>query len=182
MLNLAKKFKINLFHIIFANYFYFITVILALIIFGSSYFLFFQKDLKRVRAGELNPANQELILRQEKDFFSNLKKIKQDYELLDQNAIEKFDLVLTRESDVYALLTKITNLAENNHLIVSSIAPAKSESGTINISLVVKGPRTNFIKFLESLEKKVRIIDIPSGTISFSNNQYSLNLQAYFIQ
>jgi Tfp pilus assembly protein PilO len=148
------------------------------------------KDLKN----QVNKREQTLSDRQKMQV--DLKELEDNYSSAKMK-VKDISNILPKEKQIPELLVQLEAIAKENSMTLASInvTPAAEEKGvnykSLRISLGLAGSYSNLKKYLDSVERNMRIMDITS--IDFSATpvvaqgpadvfSYTVNIKTYFIE
>lgn len=142
------------------------------IIFGVG---FLWPKYQEIKVLKKNIEQNEIELRQEEQYFSNLSQIKRELEQY-QEELSKIDSALPDSPSLPSFLNFIQETSSQSGLILKGMSPftlSISEKNPdireIRMSLTVGGSYSSFKDFLSFLEKSARIITVEN--ISFSGEK-----------
>lgn len=168
---------------IVANFKLFIFVApLTILLVGYVYFLKPKYEKVQIAGGlTLKTLNDSFKVKME--YLENLKNLEQSYNNLSPEEKEKLKQTFPFDEDLPNLFVHFKKIAKENGFTLGAIRFNKGqEEGKIralNIELSLDdGSYESLKKFLEKLERDVKIIDVDS--VAFSASGYSLKFKTYF--
>lgn len=129
------------------------------------------------------------------EFEESLSKILDRFNSINEGKIQRLEEFLPSTADSIELIIEVEKLVKESGLTLKNInaVPIKeiknikgeNNSGVlaVPISMTVEGKYDNFILFLESLEKNLRLIDVNGINFTSTENgvyTYSINAAAYY--
>ena len=195
-----KKFFIKFYRIFTA-----VIVIICLAI-GLVFFVlpFYKETVSNQKA---NIEVSSGLLKSRSDHLEDLKKIRQEYELIESAKIEKLGFILPEDSQISELFLQIDTIARDSGLVLSSIdaseikskkklatpksdtpeqiddsSPKSDKIKTLEVSLSISGGSYKKLKiFLDKIERNIRLVD--PQAISFDNSFESIDItfNTYFL-
>lgn len=150
------------------------------------YFLLINPKIKKIfsPALDLQTIKEELSLEKEK--FNRLKRIKENFEKIDQVSLEKLRKIIPEKDEALNFIIFLENLIQENDFSTPGINFSFGKSpdnllGSIEVNLNLSGGTyQSFKDFLKRLEKNLRIVDVKSISLSPVKGFYSVNLNTYF--
>lgn len=123
---------------------------------------------------------REIILRQQKEIISRIEKIGKEIEENKEN-VNKLDLLLPKKRTVPDLIASIEAIAGNSGVVLEELS--FSETSTLGeefeklvANLTLNGSYETFLKFLDSLEKNIRIADLIDFSVARKSQTESQEL------
>ena len=177
ILNKLKKFFL-------ANFKLF-SIVMPIIILSWGYFYLLKPKFNYLEEiGGLTLQSLKQSLQVKKEYLRNLERLKITYNNLTTEDKEKLDQILNQEKDIPNLFVHFENLVNKNEMELSAINFTEGSSegmvGVLNVDLFLTGGNYQILKkFLDTLEKDIKIMDIDS--ISFSKEGYNLSLRTYYL-
>ncbi|TSC95594.1 MAG: Uncharacterized protein Athens101410_468 [Parcubacteria group bacterium Athens1014_10] len=180
-MEIKNKFK----NFLVANFGLF-SFIIPLVLLSFSYFYLLAPKyayLKEIGGLTLQSLKEAVLTKGE--YLSNLKELKEVYNRLSDDEKERLKQILPKNKDITNLFIHFENLVEKNGLELGGInfTDLKSEGKIkiLNIKLSLKGGNYQiFKKFLQNLEKDVKILDVNS--VNFSVDGYDLSINTYYLE
>ena len=147
--------------------------------------------------------NLENQLKKEEENLRNRQKSLTDLKELEENyssaklKVKDISNILPKEKQIPELLVQLEALAKENNLVLGSVSLASTAEGeekaykSLGISLELAGSYSNLKKYLDSVEKNMRIMDITS--LNFSATpvvaegppdvfSYTVSMRTYYIE
>jgi Tfp pilus assembly protein PilO len=149
-------------------------VILAVIIFGLAFFLYFkpqQAELQRIKVERLKVEGEVAQLQEKK---KELDKIESELVTLNQT-LKELEIIIPRQKEIDVILRRIQQLAYDSRLDIVRFAP----QGEINmefysewpIPIEIRGNYHNLATFFDRLSKFARLFNIEDFTIKAATSQ-----------
>lgn len=137
--------------------------------------VFLWPKYKEVKLLEKDITAKETELQQEDQYFSSLKKLKEELKQY-QETLSKIDSALPNNPSLPSFLNFIQKESSQSGLILKDMSPFTSSLSGENpeiketrMSLTLEGSYSSFKDFLSLLEKSARIIEVEN--ISFSSSE-----------
>ncbi|MDH7511960.1 MAG: type 4a pilus biogenesis protein PilO [Clostridiales bacterium] len=149
-------------------------VLLAVVIFGLAFFLYFkpqQAELQRIKAERLKVEREAAQLQEKK---RELDKIESQLVTLNQT-LKELEVIIPKQKEIDVILRRIQQLAYDSRLDIIRFAPR----GEINmefysewpIPIEIRGNYHNLATFFDRLSKFARLFNIENFTIKAIANQ-----------
>jgi type IV pilus assembly protein PilO len=149
-------------------------VLLAVIIFGLAFVLYFkpqQAELQRIKAERLKVEGEVTQLQEKK---KELDKIESELQTLNQT-LKELEVIIPKQKEIDVILRRIQQLAYDSRLDIIRFAPR----GEINmefysewpIPIEIRGSYHNLAMFFDRLSKFARLFNIENFTIKAVPNQ-----------
>lgn len=162
-----------------------ISLIVPVAILAGGYFYLLKPKYQSLKGiSGLIAGNLKISLQAKKEYFENLSDLEEFYDNLNEEDKEKLEQILPFEKDLPNLFVHFESLVKQSGLKLNSIDFSEGSVKEIIKILDVKlsltgGDYLTFKKFLDRLEKDIKIIDITS--ISFSKEGYDLKFRTYYL-
>lgn len=184
-----KEVKFNQF---FARYYKIITLFLVVVIIILGYYLLAPKYQEVGLGGKYSLATLSQEKQEQLRYLEDLKKMVDNYRMINKSEIEKLNQILPEEKDIPGLFVQFQALAQENGFILTSIninqepervasSEDRGEIKKLNISLNLIGKDYEALKvLLEAIESNLRLFDVNAIYFNPDSNDYSINLFSYY--
>ncbi|NUM25534.1 MAG: hypothetical protein HUU49_02800 [Candidatus Buchananbacteria bacterium] len=179
-----------------------LTLIVIIIIIGTSYYFILEPKYQQVGVGgSYNTKTLAEELEKRKDYLKQLEELNRNFTQVNQSQIAKLQKILPGEKDVAGLFVQLEALAEKNNFLLSGItiteaaedatkSKEKINPSTIkkmNISLTLVGVQKSNtygeVKgFLDDLENNLRLFDVNAVYFDSESTDYTVNLFTYYTE
>lgn len=169
-----------------------IMVVLAAAILAVGYFIFLSPQTEGIIAKKTEITTTEENIEKLNEQLTRFKRLKREYDSVDQVKIDKVEDLVTATPDLPNLYIQVDELITRNDLVVESISAepqtdknAKNETdlGVVDISVQVSGGSyAKLKKMLVDLQNNLRILDIKSLSFPEDISSFNLELSAYYIK
>lgn len=118
----------------------------------------------------------------------------QTYNSISQKDIKRVNKMVPDKAATGSLIVQMANLTNESNLLLKSIniSEAGGSGGTdgsyqvVDLSLTVSGSYSRFLKFLEKIEKSLRLIDVTSISFTIAgavdSQDFSLEAKSYLLR
>jgi len=149
-------------------------LILAIIIFGLAYFLYFRPqnaELQRIRADRLKVEEEVVKLQEQK---KQLDKIEAELATL-TDTLKELEVIIPQKKEIDVILRRIQQMAFDSRLDIIRFTP----KGEINrefysewpIPIEIRGNYHNLASFFDRLSKFARLFNVENFSMKALNNQ-----------
>lgn len=179
-----------------------LTPLLLLIIAGATFFVYTDPHYQSIKTLRAQEREYDDALTKSRDLKDQRNKLISKVNLLSPDDTRKLERLLPNTVDNIRLIIDIDNIAarysqrirkvsvsnpsdsrEQTDILAVSTAPDKV--GSVELSFTITAKYEDFLRFLQDLEKSVRIVDVQS--ISFSSDEdglmtYSFEVKTYWLR
>jgi type IV pilus assembly protein PilO len=149
-------------------------LILAIIIFGLAFFLYFRPqnaELQRIKADRLKVEEEVVKLQEQK---KQLDKIETEL-AKDMNTLKELEVIIPQKKEIDVILRRIQQMAFDSRLDIIRFTP----KGEINrefysewpIPIEIRGNYHNLASFFDRLSKFARLFNVENFSVKALNNQ-----------
>lgn len=170
-----------------------VLVLCGIIIFASSYLIYFKGELNKIRkGGEYDSSRYELELAVRSEALKNLKDSVAVLNSINKADKDKIDRFIPNIPDEPSLITTLGTVIRDSGMVLLSIdtklgfEPKGNAVKGLKIVEVTMGigggDYQSFKNLMESMEKNIRIIDVESFAYSPGSSAYSIRLRTYYLE
>ncbi|MBI3290685.1 hypothetical protein HYZ76_00215 [Candidatus Falkowbacteria bacterium] len=176
---------------------YLTSAAFILVIFLSYYFVLAPKYREVGSGGSYNIQTLKQEVEKRKEIISELDELMLIYKRISQSEVMKLENILPKKSDIPGIFVQIEELARENDTFLAGItineAPGAvrpkfefEQISKLNITLSLIGNSEDSYgdvkKFLEALERSLRLFDVDAVYFTPGGLEYSVNLVAYYYE
>jgi Tfp pilus assembly protein PilO len=178
----------------FSRYYKILALLIVAIVGGVGYYILYPKYQEVSLGGEYSIETLKSERQTRQRYLYELKKLKENYQKINQADIDKLNQILPSDRDIPGLFVQVAALAEDNGFILDSVnisqeaagrsikGQAKQEIKKLNISLNLRGSSYQSLKYLlNAIEYNLRIFDVDAVYFSPDSDKYSVNLFTYYL-
>jgi len=164
--------------------FYWLVIILVfLAAIFVEYFLIIKPKLEQTyNCGPLDVKSREGALEEQRIYYEELKVLEKEANEINQAELEKINYVIAEKIYLPDILKQIYLLGEEENVILSAFNYV-FDQGALQIDLSFETANYQEIKkYLDKLEKNIRIMDVTNISMAGIGSSLSIKLQSYYFK
>lgn len=178
-----EQIKIGRYQNFVVRFYWLVIVLVFIAAVGVEYFIIIKPKLQQTyNGGLLDVKSRLVILEEQRIYYEALKVLEKEANEINQTELEKVNYVIAEKIDIPDVLNQIYLL--NKQEGMESLGfDFVYDQGVLQINLHLKTNNYQDIKkYLDEIEKNIRIMDITSISIKGIGTDLSLSIQSYYLE
>ncbi len=178
-----EQVKIRKYQNFVVRLYWLVIILLFLAAVCVEYFLIIKPRLEQTyNGGPLDVESRQVILEEQRIYYEALKALEKEANEINQAELEKVNYVIAEKMNIPDILNQIFLLNKQEGMEPLGFDFA-FDQGVLQINLHLKTSNYQDIKkYLDEIEKNIRIMDITSISIKGIGTDLSLTVQSYYLE
>ncbi|MDD4996394.1 MAG: hypothetical protein PHW15_02925 [Patescibacteria group bacterium] len=175
--------KTKLYRNVIIRFYWLVILVIFLLSFSFEYFVIIKPKIQQTKNnGPLDLASRQVVLNEQKDYLGKLKVLKNEAENINRVELEKINYVLAEKINVSDILKQISIISQQPKFNLEGFSYKYGEGVLIFNFNFVGGTYQDVKKFLEEIEKNIRVMDVTNIAIKNAGDGFSLVIKSYYLE
>jgi len=181
-----EQIKKGKFQTFVVKFYWLIILLVFLVALGFEYFFLIKPKIEQtLNGGPLDVETRQVILDKQRTYYEELKLLEKQADEINYVELEKINYVLDKNVNLPNILRQIETLrvlAKQSNLELG-VFDFSFEEGILIINLSLDGGNYQSVKkYLNEIEKNIRVMDVTGISLKNIGSSFSLTIQTYYLE